>query len=971
MPSFPSSVSAVVSTAGSLASPLDTPLASLLASFAAPFGQHARLLQLRFAADAGLAPDLLLPHRLTGREALSACYRYELTCLSADLHLELKDLLGQPVELRLLQADGAARVLAGVVTAAQQLGGDGGFAQYRLVIEPCLATLAQRVSSRVFQDQTVPQIVAAILDEHLAGNAVFAAAFSYEDRLLNGYPTRSYCLQYRESDLAFIERLLAEEGISYRFLFVDADDAIPHHTLLLFDDNSALDGCSQSVIRFHRADGSEADDTVTDWHGSRQLVAGATQLQTWDYQPAASIAASQDSRLAQGATGTALAATLTQYAPQVPYYASDMAALERYATRRQQAADLAGKQFSGQGVVRTLTAGTWFELREHPLHDQDDPDDRQFVVTELQFTAVNNLRPEDGNQEAPYTNRFTAVRRRVPLMPQYTDRHAKPTALGPQTALVVGPSHEEVYTDQYGRIRIQFHWQRRDEHPDGGAAFDENASTWVRVVTPSAGAQWGLQHLPRVGQEVLITFLENDIDRPICTGVIHNGTHLPPTFSGQGSLPANKALSGTKTKEHHGHGYNELLFDDTQQQLRVKLSSEHAKTQVNLGYLTHPRTDGQAAPRGEGFELRTDAAGALRAAKGLLLTAEPAPNAYGKQLDRQALLNLLDAALALSEQLGDTAHHQHAHVPETGHDNRLIDDDTVPGKPSRQGHQTQLKGALHQLEAGSNTGKATGNSVPPGGQRLVAVSGPDGIAMGSGQSATLTAATNLDLIAQRDTHQTSGRRWIHNVGESISLFVAGTTAKVKDTLKLIAARGNIQLQAQDGQLEATAQQAITITSVAGKVTIQAPQEILLTAGGGYLRIGKDIEIHNPGQQSQKAGSFGLSGPATHHVAMPKLPKQPEPVDPAKPLYSQQLDLSHLAHHDDPLTYSSKNKPYRVYDAHGKFIASGVTDRNGITDRIFTNDAKDLTVVFEEGAWEVEEYVRAFDDPNATNTSSAA
>jgi type VI secretion system secreted protein VgrG len=959
-------------------------LSALLSSFASPFGQHARLLRLRFADDSGLAPDLLLPHKLTGEEQLSVCYRYELECLCADLHLELKDLLGQPVEIGLLQAEGDERILAGIVTACRHLGGDGGFSRYGLTIEPALATLAHRLNSRVFQDQTVPDIVQAVLGEHLAANPVFAKSFAVSNELTGTCPSRSYCLQYRESDLAFITRLLAEEGISYRFTFEEESEdgdaegskdsersETPHHTLVLFDDADQLDAQAQDTIPFHRADGTEGADTITDWQATRQVTAGLSTLHSWDYQPTVAHAGQAAGSIAQGEQGDALVSTLEHYDPQAPYYGADPDELTRYATLRQQAANLAAKTFSGQGVVRGMTVGRWFELRDHPLHDQDAQEDRQFLVTGVRFAAQNNVlgEPEESADKPslPYTNSFTAVRRGIPVVPLFSHtEHAKPTARGPQTATVVGPASEEIFTDEHGRIKVQFHWQRPQDHAEGGANRDERSSTWVRVAYPSAGAAWGTQHIPRIGQEVLIDFIENDIDRPICKGVIHNGTHPTPTFSGAGSLPANKTLSGTKTKEHHGNGYNELLFDDTTNELRTRLSSEHAKTQLNQGYLIHPRTDGKGTSRGEGFELRTDAAGAIRAAMGLLLTTEPQANAAGKQLDRQALLQMLDAALGLAEQLGEQAQHQHANLPETGKGNQLTEDDATAGKPSEHGHQTQLKEALGNLERGSNTDKEgkSGVGKQPGRQAIVAVSGPDGVALASGQSVTLAAGANHDHVALRDTNQTTGRRWIHNVGESISLFVAGTKAKLEDTFKLIAAKGNIQLQAQDGQLEVTAQQGITITSVAGKITIQAPKEILLTAGGGYIRIGKDIEIHNPGQQSQKAANFALEGPASRPCELPRLPKAPIELDPALPFFSQQFDLSHLIHHEEELGHISKNKIYTAYDKQKNLIATGFVGDDGITDRIFTNEAKDLLLVIDEGEWAIEEHIEAHNDLHA-------
>ncbi|WP_219909534.1 type VI secretion system tip protein VgrG, partial [Chromobacterium haemolyticum] len=204
-------------------------------------------------------------------------------------------------------------------------------------------------------------------------------------------------------------------------------------------------------------------------------------------------------------------------------------------------------------------------------------------------------------------------------------------------------------TDQHGRIKVQFHWQRPDEHPSIGANLDDTSSCWLRVVMPSAGAGWGHQFIPRIGQEVLVDFIEGDIDRPVITGVLYNGSHPPPDFSGAGALPANKTLSGIKSKEHQGGQYNELLFDDTPGEVRAKLSSEPGKTQLNQGFLTHPRSNGKAEPRGDGFELRTDSHGAIRAGHGLLLSTEAQNGASGKQLAREQAQSQLDAAARVDE----------------------------------------------------------------------------------------------------------------------------------------------------------------------------------------------------------------------------------------------------------------------------------------------------------------------------------
>ncbi|MCD4486554.1 type VI secretion system tip protein VgrG, partial [Chromobacterium vaccinii] len=492
---------------------------------------------------------------------------------------------------------------------------------------------------------------------------------------------------------------------------------------------------------------------------------------------------------------------------------------------------------------------------------------------------------------------------------------------------------EEVHTDEQGRIKIQFHWQRPEEHPAIGAAMDDKSSCWVRVAMPSAGAGWGHQFIPRIGQEVLVDFIEGDIDRPLITSVLYNGSHPTPDFSGAGSLPANKTLSGIKSKEHQGGGYNELLFDDTPGEVRAKLSSEPGKTQLNQGYLAHPRSNGKAQPRGDGFELRTDHHGAIRAAHGLLLSTEAQNGASGKQLAREHAQSQLQSAVALSQALAETATGQLADTMETGPDG-IGDDNAKTGKKAT-GHAQHQLDALTSWEAGTNTDKDGKTAKDQSGQQpLLILSGPAGIVSTTELSQTLAAGANLNLVAQRDANHTTGRRWIHNVGKSISLFVAGVKDKV--ALKLIAAKGKVQVQAQSDMMEITADQDVTITSCKERVVVNAKQEILVTAGGGYIRIaGGNIEVHCPGTVSVKGASHDLSGPASIDA--------PSPLLPQIGISDQQL---HLVHHGTDI--SMPHTPYRITFSSGK-IHEGITDENGLTQRFQSQKHESFDIeVFDHG-----------------------
>jgi len=872
-------------------SPLAATLSDLSAAGVSLFTQHQRLLRLRFSPDSGLTSESLLPHRLHGEEGLSQNYRYTLDCLAPDTRLELKTLLGQPVEIGLLLPDGGERLCTGLVTRADQVGADGGFGLFTLTLEPALALLAHRRNSRVWQDKTVPEIVAALLREHQTTHPAFRRSFTFRDATRQRYPIRSYCLQYRETDLAFLERLLAEEGIAYRYIHgpdperslrsaddrtdAPADDRVPAHTLVLFDDNTTLPllTAEQTVgrtgaprpaaIRFHRTAGVETDDALDVWHGTRQFRSGKSTLLSYDYKTVAAHVGDDDSAIAQGEAGDPASLALEDYDPQTLYYGSDPDEMARYANLRQQAKDRATKTFTGEGSVRRLIAGGWFPLADHPLHDADGEEDRQFLVTRLTFAATNNLLPKDADPfplpadsflapeketaygATPYRAAFEAIRRPIRFVPDYSrTAHQKPTAPSGTTATVVGPEGEEIFTDEHGRIKLQFHWQRKQDHPDGGADRDERSSTWVRVAYPSAGAAWGTQYIPRIGQEVLVSFLENDIDRPVVTGVLHNGTHRPPTFSGAGRLPANKTLSGHKSKEYKGHGWNELIFDDSTGELRTRLSSEHGKTQLNQGYLIHPRTDGKGEPRGEGFELRTDESGALRVAKGLLLSAWERLKASGGQLDRDEALALMGDSLKLFEQFGDyAARHQ--------------------GQETDVRPQRELRDALQRWENGSNTAQS-GAGGTEGGSPAILASAPDGIALNTPKTLASYAGENADTVAQQHVQQTAGQRYTLNAGTGIGLFAHD------GGLRAIAHHGELLCQSQHGNTRINASENIYATASHGSIHLMAGKEITLgVEGGAAIRIyGDRIDFLCPGTLRYKAATHLMQGPGSLATDLP-------------------------------------------------------------------------------------------------------
>jgi len=801
-------------------------LSSLLASFASAFGQNNRLLSLDIGTDQHW-DGVLLPQRVEGSEAVSDSYRYLVDCLSPDATLELKQLLGVPARLAIRDQNGVEVVRTGVITAAEAKGSDGGFARYALTIEPPFALLKLRSTSRVFQDLNVPDIVKQILAEHQASNPVFAKQQTLEFHLSGRYDPRSYTLQYRESDYDFIVRLLHEEGLAWRFEHKDGD--LPQVALVVFDDPYSLPQSSQERVRYHRSDATETEDGLSDWQSSRQVVPGKVSIASYDYKASSSNTSFDQTAIEQGTSGNAAQSTLEQYDAPGLYYASDADSLSHYARLRQQANDAQAKSFQGTGTARGLIAGQWFRLDDHPAHEDDSAEQREFVVTKQSFSASNNLPsglksglPQSllasNDSSAPYTSSFSAQRRGIALTPSYANTSlSKPSSNGVQTATVVGPSGEEVHTDEQGRIKVQFHWQRADEHPTIGANLDDKSSCWLRVAMPSAGHAWGHQFIPRIGQEVLVDFIEGDIDRPLVTGVLYNGSHATPDFSGAGSLPANKTLSGIKSKEHQGSSYNELLFDDTQGQVRTKLSSEHAKTQLNLGFLTQPRKDGKAAARGEGAELRSDASIAIRAAQGILLTTYGKLQAAGNQLDRSETLELLNQCAELFKSMGDYA-------------------SSNQGLAQDPAAQTELTSQIKNWENGSNTAsKASG-----GGQPVMSLSSVAGISLSTPKALVGYAGINVDLGAKQHLQFNAGQNYVLNAGKGISQFAQS------GDFHQIAHQGQFLIQAQANDIVEQAEKSVRIMAIGGEVLVYAPTIRLVSKAGSFIKIDSNITLGSSG-----------------------------------------------------------------------------------------------------------------------------
>ncbi|QKZ02401.1 type VI secretion system tip protein TssI/VgrG [Pseudomonas eucalypticola] len=503
--------------------------------------QNQRLFKITLPLKGG--QELLL-ESFGGYEALSGDFAFELQLISESADVELKTAIGQPTLIEIELSTGGSRYIHGHIISFANKGSDGGMCQYNATLGSWLNMLAQRFDSQIFQDQTIIQVVTSIFSR-------YEGLAKFEFRVSRALKQQSYITQYRENDRNFVLRLLESEGLFYYF-----EHTADGHTMIIMDDSTVLTPLpEQPQIRFHSASVTETADSITDWTAQRTLQSGRFSAQTFDYrQPRNRLPVSMASLNNQGDVDQF---EIYDYMGHYTHGDSDQG--EILARNRIEAIELQGKTFAGESNCRALRLGYTFELTQHFDHDNGSAEDRQFLPMYIRHGGSNNYL--SGGQ-AGYGNRFTCVRSKIKFRP--TNSAAKPTISGPQTAIIVGPPGEEIYTDELGRVKVQFHWDRLGE-------FNHKSSCWVRVAQSGASGGFGSILIPRVGDEVVVAFLDGDPDRPLIMGSVYNSQNTPPW-----ALPANKTQSGFLTRSLKGDGgtANFFRFEDKQGAEQVIVHAE-------------------------------------------------------------------------------------------------------------------------------------------------------------------------------------------------------------------------------------------------------------------------------------------------------------------------------------------------------------------------------------------------------------
>ncbi|MDM0009300.1 type VI secretion system tip protein TssI/VgrG [Variovorax sp. J22G73] len=776
---------------------------------------------------------VLEPVRLCGEEGVDGLFAYELW-LSGAAELELDDFVGREICCE-IELDGAApRQINALITDAALWGEQGRHVQYKLKLRPWLHLATLRTDCRIFQNQTVVQILDALLANY---------GFPVDKRLAESYPLRDYQTQFNESDFQFFSRLCQEWGISYHF-----EHSQGRHRLVLSDAMGAFmpaDGAAYSEVEYH-APGWKLDaEYVHSFVPAHQLTSGRYAARDYDYiRPRADLSSSRkDPRPTGHADGEVYqwhAETGGSHFVQPdagsagnndPKAEGDLLAM-----LRMQALRTHGARAQASGNLRGMVAGRTFRLQKHPRESAN----AEYLVLATRFLIENVAQESQGKENAEEKQQwrvsvdFTSHPVTEPLRPALTQ--PKPRAGGCQVAVVVGPAGENIWTDALGRIKVQFPWDRL-----GGN--DAHSSCWLRVSSPWAGNQLGGIHIPRIGQEVIVDFISGDPDLPICTGRVHNQANLPPW-----ALPGQSALSGFRsrelTKDGGGNGAagrsNHLLMDDTEGRIQAQLKSDHQSSSLSLGSITRVEDNaGRKEARGEGFELRTDGHGVLRAQDGLLITTEARPDAARHAKDMGETIARLNAASALQKGLADAA-----------------------ATATAQAHDEDQAAVAKAL--GSQAGAIKGSDTETSRSRFPELEKPQlvlasaaGVAATTSGSLHLQAGEHIAVSSEGHASISAGKRLLVSAKDGIRLFA------LKSGMNWIAGNGKVQIEAHRDKIDLTARKAVRITSTTSEIRISAPVKVVVNGGGSFTEWSDGGILHGTsGGWVEHAASHVKAGPAS-------------------------------------------------------------------------------------------------------------
>jgi len=865
--------------------------------------------------------------RIEGEHTLNQGSVAELLCLSTNAHIALKQFIGCQVAIDQVTDMGQFFRTTGIITEASQGQSDGSLTIYNLTLKDPTALWHKRRNSRVFMNKSVRDISEILFKEWQGKSPLFASSLTLDTSgLTKDYDVRPFVMQSNESDYDFLTRLWRSEGINWlvdesQLLVADPNASIQPQVLRLIDENQNYKALERRNLRYQRSSATEQFDTITRVKAERSLQPTSVHIQRWQ---ADALQQEEGSGSVQGTQKHSehydnaslnledawhvSPAWMQDLKGEDQATASGNSQIEQFNQNINAYHHLTSKQFTVSGNVRDAQVGYWFELNDHPELDQHDSADKEFLILSKHYYNQNNLPKElqqqierllpqnklkateldTQNPEQRHFAELNVVRRNIKAVPEYNPLEHRPAAY-PQRAKVVGLEGESIHVDQWGRIKVRFLFTRADDHShDGGAGSNDNDtdSAWVDVLTPWAGAGYGARFLPRVGEIVVIDFFDGNIDRPFVVGRIHEAERHPTQFDQKGQLPDTKKLSGIRSEEVDGKGFNQLRFDDTTGQISAQLQSSHAASQLNLGNLSHPKDKAESDGRGEGFELRTDQWGAVRAGSGLLISTHKQDQAQGVHLDAAEAKQQIEGGLSNAKALSEVAKNQQTDPLE---------------------HLENLKSFIEKLEQQDNAKAKTFKDA------IMLLASPNSIAIASNEDIHLSADGQLNQTAGDSINLSTQKNLIAHAQNKISLFAA------QEGARLYAGKGKVEIQAQGDGADLIARKAVQVISTEDKIEATASKEIVLTAGGSQVRItGSGIFMTTGGKFEVKAGQHLFMGGGSVNSSLPYLPEQ------GKQKYGVWFDVMDKQ--------GNKLKPgtgYIIFDENDKEIERGKLDRTGL------------------------------------------
>ncbi|KHN66862.1 type VI secretion system protein [Acinetobacter calcoaceticus] len=837
---------------------------------------------------------------IEGQHQLNEGLTADLFCLSTNAHISLKQFIGCQVAVDQVTDQGQLFRTTGIITEASQGQSDGSLTLYKLKLQDPTVLWHKRRNSRVFMSKSVRDITEILFTEWQNKSPLFASSLTLDLKsLTENYDVRPFVMQSNETDYDFLTRLWRSEGINWLIdeaqLFVtNSSDEIQPQKLRLIDNNESYLALNRRNIRYHRSSAVEQQDSMTSLVPTRNLQSTAVHVQRWqaDALSQEEGMGSVQSKHSHSANQDNASLSLEQAWHMSPAWIQDLNGEDQAtASSHQQLEKLnqnlsdyyasQSKYFRAQTTVRDAQVGYWFELNEHPEIDTHSGSDKEFLIIGKSFYLQNNL-PKDlqqqisqlfsqsqwqNNQSGPNDqterqgNELILSRRNIKTVSEYNPLEHRPAAY-PQRARVVGLEGESIYVDQWGRIKVRFLFTRADDHShDGGAGSNDNDtdSAWVDVLTPWAGTGYGARFLPRVGEIVVIDFFDGNIDRPFVVGRIHEAERHPTQFDQKGQLPDTKKLSGIRSEEVDGKGFNQLRFDDTTGQISAQLKSSHATSQLNLGNLSHPKDSATSDGRGEGFELRTDQWGAVRAGSGLLISTHKQDQAQGVHLDANEAKQQIEGSLNNAKALSEVAKNQQTDPLDVLENIQSFIEVFQQEDPKKA---AEFQSAVMLLAS----------------PKSIAVSSNENIHLSANGQLTQSAGDSINISTQKNI--------VAHASQKISLFAA------QEGARLFAGQGKVEIQAQGDGLDVIARKGVQITSTEDTVYITSPTEINLTANGSQVKLnGSGIFPITGGKLEVKAGQHLFMGASSINPPALDLPDCSAKQAQAAQNGSAKVDLS--------------------------------------------------------------------------------